>query len=670
MLTLKLSRPRVVKAQALDFYILRTREGYKTKMKDSPLNTLVAQLDIRTGDLEGNRAKIIQTIQNNQQSKFPSRFVIFSEFATSGYNCGQLFENEQFVYDCEASVREIASKVGEEVAIVGSPRFASPRHKRNGEIRLHNSAYVLHRGKIVGVYDKIHLANLGQHEDRKYFYPGKNTLVMTLNDVTFGVLICEDIWRDDHDRDLLSEMKCANPGLETVFCINYSYHTYSKQAFRRELLSGQAYNNRVSIVYCNCVGLGDIVKNIICYDGASLVYNDWGHCIAELPSFTEVVKRVNLRSNTIVDEPTTPANLPTGRTRDWWIKYSSIWNASVYTARQCQEQMKVENAFVAMSGGVDSSVMAVILAKAVGPEHCVFMSMPSAYNGEGTKGSAQHTADKLGVPLKWLPIQDMLKSLTMGFTLMEQVDETREFQRGLTESIDLNSGATTAAHATLRSVLGLVACHLYKAAIYATGNHTENILSWMNFHDIGSIGLTQLIGDLSKTELYEFCEYINWFFGTNLIQPELFTFAFYTKPKSDDSIVPMAELPNSTVDPFDYYIMSGICCEIIRKRKTPAQLICDFVNKKLTEDYFPVRWVNELRRDKVSVYDSYTVEEFEKNVREAWWRSKSSVFKSAQHAPVLIHSPISRGFSRRETIINHYKPEIPKSAYFGVNMIR
>ena len=79
-------------------------------------------------------------------------------------------------------------------------------------------------------------------------------------------------------------------------------------------------------------------------------------------------------------------------------------------------------------------------------------------------------------------------------------------------------------------------------------------------------------------------------------------------------------------------------------RKTKKQLISDFENKRLTEDFFPK-----------DVYEKYTMEQFIKEVDFTLRKSRISVFKAAQGAPIVILSPRSRGFSNRETIINKYE---------------
>jgi NAD+ synthase (glutamine-hydrolysing) len=173
----------------------------------------------------------------------------------------------------------------------------------------------------------------------------------------------------------------------------------------------------------------------------------------------------------------------------------------------------------------------------------------------------------------------------------------------------------------------------------ATGNHTEIVEGWANFHDIGSIGVHSIIGDLTKIEVFEFAKWIN----EKIYKREIIPHELY-----DGTIKPAAELVDASEDPFDYFVRSGIDAEMIRNRKMPEQLIKDFKDHKLTSEFFPKGW------DGKDVY-KLTEEEFTKQVYEAFKNSKRSVFKAAQSAPIVIISPRSRGFSNRETIINYYK---------------
>ena len=230
----------------------------------------LAQVEFKTGDLAGNKQRVLDAMSQCS----PQTLIVFPELL-SGYNCGALFESAEFIDACQTTLQEIAEATVDKryAVIIGCPRYAHPKTKKNGTVLLHNSAYLIYNGEIMGVTDKILLANDFQHEDRKYFVLGTKPHAFHIWGKTIGVLICEDIWRNDHDRDLVGELKHENPNLDTVVCCNYSYFTYSKHPWRQKLLREIAKEYAVNIAYVNTVGVGDITKNIITYDGQSLAYN-------------------------------------------------------------------------------------------------------------------------------------------------------------------------------------------------------------------------------------------------------------------------------------------------------------------------------------------------------------------------------------------------------------
>jgi NH3-dependent NAD+ synthetase len=229
----------------------------------------------------------------------------------------------------------------------------------------------------------------------------------------------------------------------------------------------------------------------------------------------------------------------------------------------------------------------------------------------------------LGVKLWYNPITDIVSKLI-------EVD-----QESFKESNQVLKGAGLAsAHAVLRTVQGLMASHRFGSGIVSTGNHTENILSWFSFHDIGSVGVHALIGDLTKMEIFSMCTYLNERFG-NAIPEELLNGVF----------IPSAELPDSDKDPFDYKVQSGLCAEVIRFRKSKEDLMYEFENKTLSTDLFPYQ---------EHVY-AYTKEDFMEQINLTFKLMKRSPYKTGQAAPPVNISPRTRGFSTRETLINKYE---------------
>ena len=58
------------------------------------------------------------------------------------------------------------------------------------------------------------------------------------------------------------------------------------------------------------------------------------------------------------------------------------------------------DAFVAISGGLDSAIVAVACAKALGTDRLRLVTMPSRANGTVTLGAAAHVAEALGLTVE------------------------------------------------------------------------------------------------------------------------------------------------------------------------------------------------------------------------------------------------------------------------------
>ena len=281
-----------------------------------------------------------------------------------------------------------------------------------------------------------------------------------------------------------------------------------------------------------------------------------------------------------------------------------------------------------LSGGLDSSIVVALLSLAFDKDRIVAITNPSSYNTKKIFDNVTHMVDKLGLTLYNEPIQEIYEKIL-------EVDK-QSFTTELTEA------GKSCMQATLRTCLGLYNCHRFNSLLVSTTNHTELCLGFSAYLDISYAGVMALIADLSKTECYELSKYLN----DQIFKDEVIPYSLY-----NSKCKPSAELPDSQgVDPIDYLIQSGLCCEIIRKNKSKQQLITDFVNRTLTPDYFPTLEVY----DNKSIYDYCDLMTFSKEIDKSFKGLKNSVFKTAQCPPVPLISPYNRGFSKRETLINKY----------------
>src|SRR6185503_13686026 len=61
-----------------------------------------------------------------------------------------------------------------------------------------------------------------------------------------------------------------------------------------------------------------------------------------------------------------------------------------------------------LSGGMDSALCACVAVDALGPEHVVGVSMPSAYTSGASREDAEALARTLGIRFYAIPIKDVL----------------------------------------------------------------------------------------------------------------------------------------------------------------------------------------------------------------------------------------------------------------------
>lgn len=574
------------------------------------------QINTITGDLNGNTTKIVNLIRQDASENV--EISVFPETAISGYMCGSLWDRFDFVKDQIRKLEQIKNTYEESMhqgcVVIGFVNLYGS--KRNGLPLLTNSVAVIHKvnsSVIIDIYDKQLLASTDHHEDVKYFKPGKETKIFNVNlpnlgDVKFGVPICEDGWVCDHKRDIPREM--VEMGADFLISINQSYMYYGKQKKRYELFSKIAKDNDVPVIYLNSIGLGDILKNIVAFDGGSMVFDINGRLVYEADKYKELSHMFKYQDTEYIHFSN-------------HSKYREISDVILFEQKHFFELQNIENALIAFSGGIDSALVLAMVIKAMGKDHTKVVTMPSNLSSDSFK-YINWMQDMLNINVFRQPIQEMEN-------LFLDIDKKFMFN-----APEIPSKGLSSFHAVLRTVYGLVDCHRFNAGIVATGNQTEDILGWASFHDIGSVGVHSPISDLMKIEIYQLSEYVNnYIYGQEIIPKDLY----------DGTVKPSAQLPDSMEDPIDYWIQSGICASLVRDRKSLDDLMWEYESKTLPDDYFPLMG---------EVY-KYSKDDWKSQIEWAIGKMRISVYKTAQAPPKLNISPRSRGFSNRETLINYYK---------------
>ncbi len=206
-----------------------------------------------------------------------------------------------------------------------------------------------------------------------------------------------------------------------------------------------------------------------------------------------------------------------------------------------------------MSGGIDSSLVAVIAAAALGKENVTGVSMPSRYSSDHSKSDAKVLADNLGIEFLTIAIEPIF---------VAYIEQLKQPFKGRPSDV-----AEENLQSRIRGSLLMALSNKFGGLVLATGNKTELALGYATLYGDMSGGL-EVIGDVSKTEVYALARYYNQRSGRMVI------------PENCFSKIPSAELKPDQFDPFDYAIVSPLADDIIENRLSKAEFC-----RKVTVEY-------------------------------------------------------------------------------------
>jgi NAD+ synthase (glutamine-hydrolysing) len=96
---------------------------------------------------------------------------------------------------------------------------------------------------------------------------------------------------------------------------------------------------------------------------------------------------------------------------------AEVWQALVLGLRDYVRKNGFPSVVVALSGGIDSSVVAAIAVDALGPSNVVGVSMPSGHSSEHSVSDAADLAKRTGLDYRSQPIQSMVDAFLSQMSL-------------------------------------------------------------------------------------------------------------------------------------------------------------------------------------------------------------------------------------------------------------
>jgi NAD+ synthase (glutamine-hydrolysing) len=572
----------------------------------------LAQLNPTSGDITRNTDLILAALDEARTRG--ADLLVTPEMALPGYCIGDLVEDAGFLAANECAMRRISEAARGITAVVGFIDFDAAARNESGAIRKYNAAAVVRDGRILQRAHKTLLPSYRYFDDKRFFVPGERREPIAVDvagrEERIGVSICEDMWDEFYHVKPLQELSIK--GADVLLNLNASPFYPGKRHERDAVIQRHIRELRKPLVYINTVGAADNGKNIIPFDGESLVYDANGRLLAIGRQFAEELLVVDL-------DPATAANAATLPRID---REREIYDGLTMALRDYMRKTGFSRAIVPVSGGIDSALALAIAADALGPAQVTAWNMPSQFNSEATKAIAARLAHAFGVAYRVVPIQ----------TIDEQVRTVFEHH-----AHPIANGFTREnLHARIRGLMVMAESNDTGALLISCGNETEIALGYATLYG-DMCGGVSLIGDLSKLDVYHLARFVNATHGKEMIPAEAFT------------VKPSAELAADQVDPFDYHVVAPIVGELVERRRSPAALVALFESRALD----PARFIPD--PDGLTVYDKHTRASFAEVVYDAFRRLRRSVYKRLQGPPIVVVTERAFGFDLRETIINGWE---------------
>ena len=463
------------------------------------LRVASAQINTTVGDIEGNCNLIADAL--DEARGIGAEIVAFPELAITGYPPEDLLLSEHFVRVNREALEDLAKRCADICAVIGIVDFDEDE---NGAIQhIYNAAAVVVDKEIVSIYHKNELPNYGVFDELRYFEPGTNCQVIDVNGVPVGVNVCEDIWVTPGPGDV----QCV-AGAKLILTLNSSPYEIGKLQTRIDLVTRLAARHGAFVVYTNQVGGQDELV----FDGSSIFAGPNGETISIAPRFEQAVAAVDLEIPDAdpdsskpprIDEVTrifAPRFSPMHRTPLDRLNPHAIDDVSqVYAAltlgtRDYIHKTGFGKVAIAVSGGIDSSLVACIAADAIGAENIVGVAMPSRYSSESSLIDAQDLTDRLGIPLWRVPIEP-------AHTAFEQMlSETFEGLEPNTAEENVQS--------RIRGNVMMTIANKFGWLVLTTGNKSEMATGYATLYGDMAGGFA-VIKDIPKQLAYELAEYRN-----------------------------------------------------------------------------------------------------------------------------------------------------------------
>ena len=457
------------------------------------MRVALAQIDPTVGDIDGNAAKVAEWIGHAEAEG--AELTIFPELCIPGYPAEDLYLKRHFVAASQRAVEELAAAVRGTTALVG---FAEPVAGGGDFRHAHNSLAVLADGAVQAVYRKNRLPNYSVFDEQRYFVPGGRPATIELGGARVGLTVCEDVWTPGPP----AEIEAAEGAALIANPSGSPYHR-GKGREREAMLAERARAYGAAFAFCNLVGGQDELV----FDGHSFVVDAEGAVLARAAQFEEEL---------LVCEVPSP---PPASLREPLSDIAEVYAALTLGLRDYVGKNGFRHVGVALSGGIDSALVALLAVDALGPENVSCVVMPSPHSSPETQQDARNIGANLGVKLLEIPIEAAMaeyeSALAGSFGSANGSAAEEPLPRDPTRPSEPDLAAENI-QARIRGNMMMALSNKHGWLVLTTGNKSEMSVGYATLYGDMAGGFAA-IKDVPKTLVYELVRHRNESAGRELI---------------------------------------------------------------------------------------------------------------------------------------------------------
>jgi NAD+ synthetase len=526
------------------------------------------QLNSTIGAFSANREKLLAAYA--AAAACGAEFIIAPELFLCGYPPRDLLLRDDFVEANLVALNETAAAIGAIPLCVG---FVDKNSERPGRA-LKNSAAVLQNGKIIWRTTKSLLPTYDVFDEDRYFEPAKNVEPFVFNGKKIGITICEDIWNDEdfwpsrlYRRDPVREL--ISQGAEVILNLSASPWCDGKEKTRLDMLRRVARDEKIPLAQVNAIGANDE----LIFDGHSVALDAKGEILALGKGFAEDILLVDLDSRSNRRES---AQIKTQdeleRTHVRCYKFAEreqlLFSALSLGIRDYVQKCGFKSVLLGLSGGIDSALIAVIAADALGPENVLGVAMPARYSSEGSLTDAEKLSKNLGIRYEVLPIEKTFQAVEAQLQKVFAGTKPNEAEENI--------------QSRLRGVTLMALSNKFGGLVLTTGNKSEMAVGYCTLYGDMN-GALAPIADVLKTDVYKIARWVNR-------EREIIPSDSISKPPSaelrpgqkDQDSLPPYEILDAILD---LYVVKNLGKAEIISRGFDAAVVNDAVNKINFSEY-------------------------------------------------------------------------------------